>query len=72
MKTQKMSLANMQGKLSRHEMKSIMAGAVALADVCNCNSKDDCTAYNEMCLNTLCDRSSGKAGTCGCSAPVDH
>ena len=67
-----MSLANMQGKLSRNEMKSIMAGSASLSAQCNCNSADDCTTWNEMCLNTGCDRGNGKAGTCGCSAPVDH
>jgi len=65
-----MSLANIQGKLSRDDMKSIMAGTVSLADPCHCNSTDDCTTWNEMCLK-LCDRSNGKAGTCGCSNPVD-
>jgi hypothetical protein len=34
MKTQKMSLANIQGKLSRTEMKSIMAGS-GPGDSCN-------------------------------------
>lgn len=66
MKKAKKNLANMQGKLSRNEMKSIMAG-YTIADKCTCNSKDDCTTWNEMCINTLCDSSNGKAGTCGCS-----
>ena len=65
-----MSLSNIQGKLSRTEMKKIMAGTSASAAQCNCNSADDCTTWNEMCLK-LCDRSNGKAGTCGCSNPVD-
>ena len=34
MKTQKMSLANIQGKLSRAEMKKIMAGSAACAVKC--------------------------------------
>lgn len=34
MKTQKMSLANVQGKLSRKEMKTIMAGS----GTCGCDT----------------------------------
>ena len=67
METKKMSLANIQGKLSRAEMKNIMAG---LADVggalpkCNCNSPEDCTATNELCMSS-CQGGTG-AGHCGC------
>ncbi len=37
MKTTKMSLANIQGKLSRTEMKNIMAGAATICWVTTCN-----------------------------------
>ncbi len=41
MKTTKMSLANIQGKLSRTEMKNIMAGSGG--DNCPTNCTTDCT-----------------------------
>jgi len=41
MQTKKMSLANIQGKLSRAEMKNIMAGS---GSSCTCYSNSDCTA----------------------------
>ncbi len=64
--TKKMSLANMQGKLSRTEMKNIMAGLSGGA-ICTCNSADQCTATNELCMNSGCDKgTSGYQGTCGC------
>ncbi len=68
MKTTKMNLANVQGKLSRTEMKNIMAGNPPVgADKCTCNSADDCTEWNELCMaSSTCDNSSGKAGMCGC------
>ena len=50
MQTQKMSLANIKGKLSRAEMKNIMAGSGAAG----CNSS---------CNNT-CTQSDGRSGTC--------
>jgi len=63
MKTTKLSLANVQGKLSRSEMKNIMAGKNALP-TCNCNSSDDCTTWNESCMAS-CEGGTG-AGHCGC------
>ncbi len=66
METKKMSLANIQGKLSRAEMKNIMAGYTPIAEKCTCNSPDDCTTWNEKCMNSGCDSSNVKAGTCGC------
>jgi len=63
MQTKKLSLANIQGKLSRDEMKSIMAGKAAPGIDCDCNSKDDCT-YNELCI-AGCSGGTG-AGYCGC------
>ena len=66
METKKMSLANIQGKLSRVEMKNIMAGLNG-GTTCSCNSSDQCTATNELCMNSGCDQgSSGYVGTCGC------
>jgi hypothetical protein len=51
MKRQKMSLANIQGKLSRTEMKKIMAGSEA-----------GCSA---QCLDTeSCTRSDNSTGKC--------
>ena len=67
MKTTKMSLANIQGKLSRTEMKNIMAGLKGAGDPCNCNSADDCTTWNEMCIAGCEKGQTGKAGKCGCS-----
>lgn len=50
MQTQKMSLANIQGKLSSTEMKNIMAGSGS-GTSCNCNSKDDCPTDKPICYN---------------------
>ena len=68
MKTTKMNLANIQGKLSRAEMKNIMAGLTTTGGlpVCNCNSADDCTATNELCMSSCEAGITGKAGHCGC------
>lgn len=44
MQTQKMSLANIQGKLSRMEMKNIMAGS------CTASS----SGYKKCCKNGSC------------------
>lgn len=62
MKTKKMSLANIQGKLSRTEMKKIMAGS-GVSENCNCNSKDDCSGTTPCCVGG-CTVSSGKQGVC--------
>ena len=64
METKKMSLTTIQGKLSRTEMKNIMAGLSGGA-ICNCNSADQCTATNELCMNSGCTQN-GYLGTCGC------
>ena len=69
MKTKKMNLADMQGKLSRTEMKDIMAGVNAPPgeDPCTCNSADDCTTWNELCMASVCAKgTTNKAGRCGC------
>ncbi len=49
METKKMSLANIQGKLTRAEMKKIMAGAEGEENSCNvgCSANKDCT---KVCL----------------------
>ncbi len=64
MKTTKISLANIEGKLSRAEMKNIMAGS---GNTCNCNSESDCTTWNEKCMNS-CGGHPGDTyqGKCGC------
>ena len=61
MKTKKMSLANIQGKLSRTEMKNIMAGSGA-SETCDCNSKDTCPSDKTYCV--ACSGSSKYAGVC--------
>jgi len=48
MQTTKMSLANIQGKLSRAEMKNIMAGSGTCA-LRQCNSDTDCCPDNPKC-----------------------
>lgn len=53
MQTQKMSLANIKGKLTRIEMKNIMAGSGA---PCGCGSDADCGAGAPYCNKQLqCD-----------------
>jgi hypothetical protein len=59
MQTKKMSLANIKGKLSRAEMKNIMAGSDA---TCDCNSKDTCASDKPYCV--ACNGSSTYAGVC--------
>jgi len=55
MQTQKMSLANIQGKLSRAEMKNIMAGGGESLG-CGCGSDADCGAGANYCSKSLtCD-----------------
>ena len=58
MKTTKISLANIQGKLSRIEMKNIMAG---LGDVGSCGSN-----CNLSCTVTC--NGNNISGTCGANA----
>lgn len=48
MKTTKMSLANIQGKLSISVLKNIMAGSRSMP---TCNSKDDCSVSLPCCVN---------------------
>lgn len=59
MKTKKISLVKIQGKLSRDEMKNIMAGDAELgsANYCGttCNSNADCTV-SAICLTCGTDR----------------
>ncbi len=49
MKTQKMSLAKIQGKLSRIEMKNIMAGSGPACVVCYADSECD---SNHVCRSS--------------------
>ncbi|MDP1844411.1 MAG: hypothetical protein Q8K64_13420 [Sediminibacterium sp.] len=67
MKTQKMSLANIQGKLSRAEMKNIMAGSGAV-----CHVNKPCTLHAEGQNYTgVCDAGFGGGSggwmACGCA-----
>lgn len=67
MKTTKMSLANMEGKLSRNEMKNIKAGQLA-SGISGCG--DDCSGssciQNKSKLAGTCHANS--AGACFCVA----
>ena len=58
MQTQKMSLANIKGKLSRSEMKDIMAGSTD----CYPNNQGDCNLNQAACVFA---GKSGKARSCG-------
>lgn len=60
MKTQKMSLANIQGKLSRAEMKNIMAGSGT-----NCLGKYSysCNGTLKCCAGLSCDTNATNTGT---------
>jgi hypothetical protein len=67
MKQQKMSLANIQGKLSRDEMKKIMAGAGGKSgSICGlgCNIELDCRGDETGC--TKCNAGGAPNGGCGC------
>ena len=48
MKNEKMSLANMQEKLSRKEMKTIMAGSGSGLKCIQCTGNSDCS-YSREC-----------------------
>lgn len=53
MQTQKLSLANIQDKLSRAEMKSIMAGSGNTGSCLNiCQTSADCTSICKTCGGT--------------------
>ena len=63
MPTKKMSLANMQGKLSRAEMKKIMAGSGVISCGEGCSSGTDCH------LNSSCPKCiSHNGGSYQCAA----
>ena len=55
MKTKKMSLASIKDKLSRAEMKKIMAGTAPGGGKCgdSCNSSDDCLIYHDSCQQCI-------------------
>ena len=61
MKTKKMSLANIQGKLSRTEMKNIMAGSGGSGEcpytACDskCTDGNNCKCYGGGTSNAVCD-----------------
>jgi hypothetical protein len=55
---QKMSLANMQGKLSRAEMKNIMAGVLQQTEC-----KDQCVGNSDCILDFKCKDSMSSCGT---------
>ena len=53
MKTKKMSLANIQGKLSRNEMKNIMAGSGTKCDFghLSCSTSQECAQVGKGFCN---------------------
>jgi len=61
MKTTKLSLANIQGKLSRAEMKQIMAGSDAAV---RCGTNISCEGHSEF-------QACGSSGNCGCGYVVN-
>ncbi len=62
METKKMTLANMQGKLSRAEMKNLMAGNdVKDGNICKACQPNGSTGGNYGCIS-----STGKASDCKC------
>ena len=61
METKKMSLANIQGKLTRAEMKNFMAGSGT--NVCSEKSQAECTKI-------ACTFQNGGTGTCGWSTAL--
>ena len=56
MQTQKMSLANIQGKLSRSEMKNIMAGSGSCYSCNSSNGGSSCWYSSSANSWTLCQR----------------
>ena len=56
MKTKKMSLANVQGKLSRVEMKNIMAGSEGggCPGILSCKREDEGSACPDVSTSTGC------------------
>lgn len=65
MQTTKMSLANMQGKLSRTEMKNIMAGSVDDGK-CGSSCSGPCTFSSGGSGNCHSPSSGVNAGKCFC------
>lgn len=66
MKRQKMSLANILGKLSREEMKNIMAGDAPGEKNCNSTCDSSCSRNcGGVLTNGTCDINMG-TGKCQC------
>ena len=60
-----MSLANMQGKLSRAEMKKIMAGSTGDGDCpISCQTAADCKQVNRGDTCSTCTDSHGTFNAC--------
>jgi hypothetical protein len=64
-----MTLANVQGKLSRAEMKKVMAGDASL-DIPSdgeCVKKDGrCVNHSDCCANLVCTNTDGENGKARC------
>jgi hypothetical protein len=52
MKAKKMSLASVQGKLTRNEMKQIMAGSKRKCDYCAGHMPACCPSTNNCCYDS--------------------
>lgn len=71
MQTQKISLANIQGKLNRSEMKNIMAGTylTSIGDankICKCTDSHTAGMVNcDNCDSYCQSHSHGNKSTCG-------
>ncbi|MCU0351508.1 MAG: hypothetical protein MUF43_11900 [Flavobacterium sp.] len=69
METKKMSLDNIQGKLSRAEMKNIMAGAESEGGTCKSKYDTGCSvsghgnAEDKCCQGLVCEMNGTGTGT---------
>jgi hypothetical protein len=62
MVTKKLSLDNMQGKLSRAEMKNVMGGVAAPAGDCTTS----CNVWNSTTMSYKKTKCTYALGSCGC------
>jgi hypothetical protein len=74
MQTKKMSLANIQGKLSRAEMKNIMAGSGGSCSTSSCTVYDRSsgTTYSCQCGYVTMDPSYPYTANCECSTSLGY
>ena len=67
MQTKKMSLANIKGKLSRTEMKNIMAGSGGSGMQCVCNNGNDAGMVSCDTCERYCSTDHSYGGQKSCS-----